>query len=85
MTDLLIGIGCLISGYLCITFAQDLAMGISNGIISALPQDIIMFYVKEIIAVILFVPVCLLLGLTLMANALLVGVEEVYEMINGER
>ncbi len=37
MTDLLIGIGCLISGYICITFAQDLAMGISNGIVSVLP------------------------------------------------
>jgi len=43
-----------------------------------------MFYVKEIIALILFVPVCIFVGLALMVNALMVGVEEVYEMINND-
>jgi len=41
-----------------------------------------MFYVKEIIALILFVPVCLFVGLAIVANALMVGVQEVYEAIN---
>jgi len=36
-----------------------------------------MFYVKEVIALILFIPVLLLVGLVLMVNALVVGVQEV--------
>jgi len=44
-----------------------------------------MFYVKEVVAVILFIPVCLLVGLVIVGNALLVGTQEVYEMMNGER
>ena len=38
-----------------------------------------MFYVKEVIALIVFIPVCIFVGVAIMVNALLVAIREVHE------